>query len=199
MSKVNISIVRMTNTTGMRGTAQIEDCETIGVSEEIASSGTSQTTTLRVDTTLNGASDTNTLFWRIANMGTDHIDVAFGNAPAATATAAATGWRFDYDNEDSGPFQVAETITFTSPAGTADIAHLVDNGDDGTIVIEDMATGSTPTDNSGMTGGTSNATGDVGGDVARVTLTTAKKRTPAGATAFFGVRSDYDRVAVMTA
>jgi hypothetical protein len=75
------------------------------------------------------------------------------------------GYRFAYDNEASGPFQVGEILTFTSPAGTARLAELYDNGTTGFMYISEMLTGSVPTDNSGITGGTSGATASVNGAV----------------------------------
>lgn len=75
------------------------------------------------------------------------------------------GFRFEYDNEASGPFVVGETVTFTSPAGTAVVANVIDRGVIGELVIGPMLTGTLPTDNSGITGGTSSATADVDGSV----------------------------------
>ncbi len=75
------------------------------------------------------------------------------------------GFSFFYDNEAGGPFQVDEIITFTSPAGTARV-NAIYNTDVGVqVFIGPMLTGSQPTDNSGMTGGTSGATADVNGAV----------------------------------
>lgn len=73
------------------------------------------------------------------------------------------GLRFNYDAEASGPFVVGEIITFASPAGTAKLAELRDLGSTGEMVIGPMLTGSPPTDNSTMTGGTSGATAAVNG------------------------------------
>lgn len=75
------------------------------------------------------------------------------------------GYRFDYDAEATGPFLVGETLTFTSPAGTAKLVELIDRGTTGTMVISEPITGSVPTDNSGITGGTSTATASVNGSV----------------------------------
>jgi len=75
------------------------------------------------------------------------------------------GFWFFYDTEAGGPFTVGETLTFTSPAGTAVLADLHDNGTTGKMFITEMVTGATPTDNSTITGGTSLATAAVNGDV----------------------------------
>ena len=75
------------------------------------------------------------------------------------------GFWFYYDTEASGPFQVGETLTFASPAGTAILADLHDNGTTGKMFIGEMLTGSTPTDNSTIAGGTSLATASVDGEV----------------------------------
>lgn len=78
---------------------------------------------------------------------------------------APKGFRFAYDTEAGGPFTVGETLTFTSPAGTAKLAELYDNGTTGFMYIGEMLTGSTPADNSTITGGTSSATAAVNGTV----------------------------------
>jgi hypothetical protein len=76
---------------------------------------------------------------------------------------APLGYRFNYDSEASGPFVVGETLTFTSPAGTAKLVALIDLGATGEMVISEPLSGSVPTDNSGITGGTSSATASVNG------------------------------------
>lgn len=75
------------------------------------------------------------------------------------------GYRFSYDAEAGGPFVVGETLTFTSPAGTAVVASVLDFGTTGEITIGPMVTGSVPADNSTITGGTSGATANVNGAV----------------------------------
>lgn len=77
---------------------------------------------------------------------------------------APLGYEFAYDGETSGPFQIGETLTFTSPAGTAYLSSLTDNGTTGRMQIR-MLTGSVPTDNSTISGGTSSATAAVNGSV----------------------------------
>ena len=72
------------------------------------------------------------------------------------------GFRLNYDGE-TGTFQEGETLTFTSPAGTAVLAQLIDRGTTGEMYIGPMVTGSTPADNSTITGGTSSATANVNG------------------------------------
>ena len=71
--------------------------------------------------------------------------------------AGPRGYRFAYDTEASGPFTVGETLTFTSPAGTAVLADLMDNGTVGFMTIGPMLTGSVPTDNSTIAGATATA------------------------------------------
>jgi hypothetical protein len=78
---------------------------------------------------------------------------------------APQGYRFQYDTEASGPFVVGETLTFVTPAGTARLAELYDNGTTGFMYIGEMLTGDVPTDNTTMTGGTSSATATVNGSV----------------------------------
>ena len=75
------------------------------------------------------------------------------------------GYALAYDNEALGPFTKGETLTFTSPAGTAKLNEVIDNGSDGFMFIGPMLTGSPPQDNSTISGGTSSATADVNGDV----------------------------------
>ncbi len=77
---------------------------------------------------------------------------------------APLGYMFAYDNEASGPFQIGETLTFTSPSGTAYLSSVTDKGTYGFMNIR-MLTGSVPTDNSTITGGTSSATANVNGTV----------------------------------
>ncbi len=81
------------------------------------------------------------------------------------ALVAPQGYRFQYDAESGGPFVVGETLTFTSPAGTARLAELYDGGTTGFMYIGEMLSGSVPTDNSTITGGTSSATAAVNGAV----------------------------------
>lgn len=74
------------------------------------------------------------------------------------------GYRFAYDNEGgTPPFQVGETLTFTSPAGTAVLHALQDDGTTGWMVISEPVTGDVPVNNSTISGGTSGATADVNG------------------------------------
>jgi len=77
---------------------------------------------------------------------------------------APLGYNFAYDTEASGPFQKGETLTFTSPAGTAYLSELQDDGTTGRLKIR-MLTGTVPTDNSTITGGTSSCTAAVNGIV----------------------------------
>ncbi len=76
---------------------------------------------------------------------------------------APLGYRFNYDAEASGPFVVGETLTFTSPAGTAKLVALIDLGTTGEMVISEPLSGSVPIDNSTISGGTSSATAVVNG------------------------------------
>ena len=78
---------------------------------------------------------------------------------------APLGFRFAFDNEGgTPPFVLGETLTFTSPAGTAYLSYLLDQGTDGYMQCR-LLTGSVPADNSTITGGTSGATADVNGSV----------------------------------
>ncbi len=79
---------------------------------------------------------------------------------------APLGYRLAYDNEGgTPPFQVGETLTFTTPAGTATLQALQDDGATGFLWISEPVTGAVPQDNSTISGGTSGATADVKGDV----------------------------------
>jgi hypothetical protein len=81
------------------------------------------------------------------------------------------GYRFAYDTESGGPFTVGETLTFGTPSGTAVLAELVDSGTTGYMVIGPILTGTVPTDNSTITGGSSSATAAVNGLVANAVNT----------------------------
>lgn len=72
---------------------------------------------------------------------------------------------FNYQAEQGGPFVVGETLTFTTPAGTARLDTIIDEGETGKMVVS-MLTGSQPVDGSTIAGGTSSATATVDGDVA---------------------------------
>lgn len=76
---------------------------------------------------------------------------------------APQGYRFQYDAEASGPFTIGETLTFGTPAGTARLAELYDNGTTGFMYIGTMLSGTVPTDNSTIAG--SSATAVVNGSV----------------------------------
>jgi hypothetical protein len=90
----------------------------------------------------------------------------------------ALGYLFPYSTEVNGPFVVDETLTFTSPAGTAKLEALVDDGTTGWMVVR-MLTGSVPQAASTIAGGTSTATAVVSGlvkpyeDVRQLVLATA--------------------------
>jgi len=86
-------------------------------------------------------------------------------APADTVLVGPLGYWFFYDAEVGGPFTIGETLTFTAPAGTAILADLYDNGTTGKMFIGAALTGSPPTDNSTITGGSSGATANVDGAV----------------------------------
>lgn len=75
------------------------------------------------------------------------------------------GREFAWDTEGgTPPFQLGETLTFTLPAGTAYLSSFRDDGTTGRMQIR-MLTGTVPTDNSTITGGTSGATAIVNGAV----------------------------------
>ena len=76
---------------------------------------------------------------------------------------APLGYRFQYDNEATGPFVVDETITFDTPA-TAKIAQVIDWGTYGEIITGPVLTGSLWADGDTMTS-SGTATGDVNGVV----------------------------------
>jgi len=76
----------------------------------------------------------------------------------------AEGLTFAYDNEASGPFVEGEILTFTAPAGTAELIKLTDAGTTGTLVIGPMLSGDIPVDDSTIAG--ASATADVNGTTA---------------------------------
>lgn len=82
-----------------------------------------------------------------------------------TVLVGPLGYRFEYDTEASGPFVVGETLTFASPAGTAVLSYFRDLGTVGEMYIGPMLSGTLPTDNSTILGGTSAATAAVNGAV----------------------------------
>ena len=78
---------------------------------------------------------------------------------------APLGREFAWDTEGgTPPFQRGENLSFTSPTGTAYLSFLRDDGTTGRMQIR-MLTGTVPTDNSTITGGTSGATAIVNGAV----------------------------------
>ena len=70
---------------------------------------------------------------------------------------------FAYDNETNGPFVEDEILTFGNGA-TALLLALDDNGSNGNLYIQ-LLTGSAPSDNDIITGGTSLATAEINGSV----------------------------------
>jgi len=75
------------------------------------------------------------------------------------------GYKFKYDTEAVASPTKGETLTFVTPAGTAKLNDFIDDGDTGWMYIGPMLTGSVPTDNTTMTGGTSGMTAAVNGSV----------------------------------
>ena len=72
------------------------------------------------------------------------------------------GYMYQYDNDD-GAFNLGETLTYTSPAGTAYLSNIVDDGTTGWHIVR-MLTGDPPEDDGTITGGGSSTTADVNGD-----------------------------------
>lgn len=93
----------------------------------------------------------------------NNVTVSIGGLVAAEdyVTVAQRGYRFAYDGESGGPFQVGETLTF-STAGTAVLAELVDQGTTGYMIVSEPSVAA-PTNNETITGGTSGATALVNG------------------------------------
>lgn len=73
-------------------------------------------------------------------------------------------YTFAYDGESGGPFTDNENLTLATPAGTAKLLELVDNGTTGYMTIR-LLTGAVPTDNTTITGDSSSATAAVNGTV----------------------------------
>lgn len=78
---------------------------------------------------------------------------------------ANRGYKFAYDTEATAEPAKGETITFTSPAGTAKLNEVIDDGTTGYMYIGPMLTGTAPADNTTMLGGTSGFTASVDGPV----------------------------------
>lgn len=74
-------------------------------------------------------------------------------------------YEFAYDNESGGPFTLGEGLTWSGATGT--LIKLIDGGTTGTMEIR-VLTGSAPTNDTAITGGTSSATCDVNGTVTAV-------------------------------
>ena len=98
MSKVHASIVQVSNIGSSGASMLVEDCGSVGDGVELTAATPS---TLGWAATDSDATQTNQLTagatvppvmlaWRIANMGTDDIYVAFGTAPDATVDTATT-------------------------------------------------------------------------------------------------------------
>ena len=87
MSSVHVSIVRSSSVSAADPDSPmaVEDSDSLGTAETLTSGAGQAVTTLAFPT---GASPEQ-YAWRIANMGTDNVYVAFGAAP--TASAAGKG------------------------------------------------------------------------------------------------------------
>ena len=75
--------------------------------------------------------------------------------------------QFDYDNDSGGPFTEPEAISWTS--GTGQLLAIDDNGTTGTIWMQ-LLTGTVPSDDDTITGGSSSATCDVDGSITARTV-----------------------------
>jgi hypothetical protein len=75
------------------------------------------------------------------------------------------GYKFKYDTEAIASPTKGETLTFTTPAGTAKLNDFIDDGTTGWMYIGPMLSGTVPTDNTTMVGGTSTMTAAVDGAV----------------------------------
>lgn len=94
MSTVHFSLVEVNSYSQGGKPVDVPSTRLQGVPESITSSGSSQTTDLQATKSIATAVEEDgayyrkdgTLFWRIANMGTDNIYVAFGTSPTASST-----------------------------------------------------------------------------------------------------------------
>jgi len=86
-------------------------------------------------------------------------------------TFEEVGYEFAYDTlAGTPPFQIGETLTFVTPAGTAELLRHTANDDGltGTMRIR-LLTGTVPANDTTMTGGASGATAAVNGAVSSIT------------------------------
>jgi hypothetical protein len=117
----------------------------------------------------------------------NNVTVSIGGLVATEdyVTVAQRGYRFAYDTEVGGPFQVGETLTFSGGHGTAILAELVDQGTTGFMIISEPSV-SVPVNNITITGGTSGATaainGTVNSDINKRQLTLATTLSTTGVT-----------------
>lgn len=93
----------------------------------------------------------------------NNVSFTMGNLVSGDEVLVAErGYRFNYDGGTTG-WTIGETLTFTTPAGTAKLTKIIDNGATGEIWIGPMLTGTVPADNSTVDGAT--GAGDVNGVV----------------------------------
>ncbi len=102
----------------------------------------------------------------------NNVSVSIGGLVSGEdyVVVAQRGFRFAYDGEAGGPFQVGETLTFSGAAtATVVIAEVVDQGTTGYLIVSEAVTGSlsagASADNAVITGGTSGATAAVNGSL----------------------------------
>lgn len=91
----------------------------------------------------------------------NYYDSGNGHWMEVDLNDSTTQFSFDYDAESSGPFTATETLTFGNGA-TATLDTLEDNGTTGRMWCT-LLTGSKPSDNDTISGGTSGASANVDG------------------------------------
>lgn len=89
----------------------------------------------------------------------DYNSSLIGQNIYANFVESADQFWFEYDGESSGPFTATETLTFGNGA-TATLDELEDNGTTGYMWCT-LLTGSIPSDNDSISGGTSGASANV--------------------------------------
>lgn len=97
----------------------------------------------------------------------NNVQFSMGNLISGDQVLVAErGYRFEYDTGTTG-WVVGETLTFTTPAGTAKLTKVIDNGATGQIWIGPMLSGTVPANDTTLAGavGAGTVNGTISNDV----------------------------------